>query len=221
MTVPVVTQIANHLAAHGGKFSGTENVLILAGANDVLYNFSLVGATVETPAQAVAAVTQAATELASYVNNKIIANGANYVVVMNIPDISTTPFGNGAEAVAPGSKSLLATMVNAFNGTLHAGLTDPKVLYVDLFTVSDEQIANPAIFGLTNVAATACNLNAPGNILASAVPNSGSSLVCNGTNLIPGDVSHYEFADSVHPTPYGNILLARYVATQMVTKGWL
>ena len=35
LTVPIVTQIANHLAAVGGSFSGTELVTVLAGGNDV------------------------------------------------------------------------------------------------------------------------------------------------------------------------------------------
>ena len=213
LTVPIVTQISNHLAAHGGKFSGTEVVLVLAGANDILVNFGGL-AQGETPAQAVAAVTQAATELAGYVNTKIVGNGANYVVVMNVPDISTTPFGTAAEQAAAGSRALLQTMVLTYNSTLRAGLSGNSILFVDLYTVSDEQITNPSIFGLTNVTNTACNLSAPSNPLS-------SSLTCNNSNLITGDVSHYEFADTVHPTPYGNILLARYVATQMATRGWL
>ncbi|WP_308632615.1 SGNH/GDSL hydrolase family protein [Massilia sp. YIM B02763] len=36
-TVPVVTQIANHLAKTGGKFSGTELVTVMAGGNDILF----------------------------------------------------------------------------------------------------------------------------------------------------------------------------------------
>src|SRR5471030_1748029 len=40
LTVPVVTQIANHLAAVGGKFSGTEMVIVMAGGNDALYQLS-------------------------------------------------------------------------------------------------------------------------------------------------------------------------------------
>ena len=38
---------------------------------------------------------------------------------------------------------------------------------------------------------------------------------------IAGDVSRYQYADSVHPTPYGYQLLAQYVAQQMVLQGWL
>jgi hypothetical protein len=36
MTLPVVSQVANHLAKTGGKFTGTELVTIMAGGNDVL-----------------------------------------------------------------------------------------------------------------------------------------------------------------------------------------
>jgi len=49
----------------------------------------------------------------------------------------------------------------------------------------------------------------------------GSSLVCNGSNVIAGDVSHYMFADGVHPTPFEYSLVAKYVAEQMILKGWL
>lgn len=213
LTVPVVTQIATHLGAHGGKFSGTEVVLVLAGANDILVNFSGL-ATGSTPAQVIAATAQAATDLVGYINTQIIGNGAKYVVVMNIPDVSTTPFGNLQEQTTPGAKALLLQMVTTFNATLQAGLTSPNALYVDLFTASDQQISNPAIFGLTNVTDTACNLAAQSNPLQ-------SSLTCNAGNVIAGDISHYEFADTVHPTPFGNILLARYVSVQMAAKGWL
>src|SRR5471032_1689449 len=36
LTIPMVTQVANHLAAVGGKFSGTEMVIVMGGGNDVL-----------------------------------------------------------------------------------------------------------------------------------------------------------------------------------------
>jgi outer membrane lipase/esterase len=36
MTVPVVTQIANHLKKVGGKFKGDELVIVMAGGNDAL-----------------------------------------------------------------------------------------------------------------------------------------------------------------------------------------
>lgn len=311
LTVPVVTQIANHLAVSGGKFSGTEAVFVMAGGNDVLYQLGALqagataagtaagsatfastlipllaagatnpatagvaitaavrtasgapGATTTTIVQAavgtaaaqpgnsavisaavygpmvataqtaataagakagadyaaaqgpllVASMKQAGTELVALVKNEIIAKGANYVIVNNLPDVAGTPSGLSKDA---NTKALINAMVSAFNGELSGGLSgNAKVLLVDVFKVSHDQGVNPGPYGLTNVSETACDLTAPGNIL-------GSSLVCNGTNLKAGDVSHYSYADDVHPTPFNNLLLARYVAKDMVVRGWL
>ena len=318
LTVPVVTQIANHLAVSGGKFSGTEAVFVMAGGNDVLYQLgalqagataagktagatagaqafatnltmalaagatnpataaAAIGAAVKTASAApgatsttivgaavqaaviagntavasptvygplvakaqadatvtgnaagakagadyaaaqgpllVASMKQAGTELVALVKDQIIAKGANYVIVNNLPDVAGTPSGLSKDA---NTKALINAMVSAFNGELSGGLNgNAKVLLVDVFKVSHDQGVNPGPYGLTNVSETACDLNAPGNIL-------GSSLVCNGTNLKAGDVSHYSYADDVHPTPFNNLLLARYVAKDMVVRGWL
>ncbi len=304
-TVPVVTQIANHLAKSGGKFSGTELVTVMAGGNDILFLLgdlsakataagtaagskafatSLVGqlaagatnpataaqtiglavqteaartgSTPQTivqagvvaavqagftgaPAQAsaiaakaqtdataagakagadyasanaagvVQAMTVAGTELANLVKTQIIAKGANYVLVNNLPDVASTPSGKSQSADI---QTLIKTAVDAFNAQLKAGVAgEAKVLYVDLWSVSHDQVINPGPYGLTNTSTPACGANALGT----------SSLVCNKTNTIAGDVSHYMFADDVHPTPFENALVARYVLLQMSGKGWL
>ncbi|MDN2708063.1 esterase [Janthinobacterium sp. SUN118] len=318
LTVPVVTQIANHLAVSGGKFSGTEAVFVMAGGNDVLYqlgalqagataagtkagadagakafatNLTLalaagatnpataaasIGAAVQTastapgatPTTIVAAAVQAAViagntavaapavygplvakaqadatvtgnaagakagadyaaaqgpalvasmalagkELVALVKDQVIAKGANYVVVNNLPDVAGTPSGLSKDA---NTKALINAMVSAYNSELSTGLNgNAKVLLVDVFAVSHDQGVNPGPYGLTNVSETACDLTPAKNIL-------GSSLVCNGTNLKSGDVSHYAYADDVHPTPFNNLLLARFVAKEMVVRGWL
>jgi len=239
LTVPIVTQMQNHLTAHGGAYTGNEVVFILAGGNDAIFNTELYLGSVQTAAAqggtaaaqaeaaiagpaAVQAMAVAANQLVGYINTLVLANGAKYVVVLNLPDLSTTPFASVVEAALPGTQSLVNTMVTTYNSQLQAGLTNPDVLYVDVHAVSANQIANPAAYSLTNVTDTACNLNYPANPLATqSSPDSGTSLVCNANNVIAGDISHYEFADLVHPTPYGNILLARYVASQMAIKGWL
>ena len=72
LTVPVVTQIANHLAVSGGKFSGTEAVFVMAGGNDVLYQLGVLQAGATAAGQAAGAtagaqafVTNLATALAA------------------------------------------------------------------------------------------------------------------------------------------------------------
>lgn len=161
----------------------------------------------------VTAMATAGTELVALVKTQLVANGANYVVVNNLPDVATTPAGRAKDA---STQALINAMVSAFNTALNTGLSgEAKVLIVDVFAVSHDQATNPAPYGLTNVADTACNLtDTTKNPL-------GSSLTCNASNLISGDVSHYSFADDVHPTPYNNLLLARYVSKALVTKGWL
>ena len=298
-TVPVVTQIANHLAKSGGKFSGTELVMVTAGGNDVLEQLNelkaaatsaggtalitslvqqlapgatnpltaqqaiaaaataealkgstpevIIGAAIRAAAIAgnTAAAANAATigatagaaataaglkyssdhaaelvkslgvagaELAAMVKTQILGKGANYVVVNNLPDVSIAP---AVLAETADTQKLVATMVATFNQQLKAGLgDDAKLLYVDLATVSHDQAINPAPYGLTVTNKTACDLSAAKNPLA-------SSLVCNKNNLISGDVSHYMFADGVHPTPFEYALIARYILLQMSGKGWL
>lgn len=215
LTVPVTTQIQTHLMRNGGTFNGTEIVFVQAGGNDVFFQLRLVGGGLSA-ADAVAALAAAGSELADAVNASITAKGAKYVTVANLPDISLTPFATGAEFVAPGTKALISAMVQAFNAQLKRGLADnASALYVDAYTVSRDQNAHPAQYDLTNVTTPACDLSNPAtNPLA-------SSLICTAANLIPGAVDNYQYADTVHPTPYGYQLLAQLVSLEMAKRGWL
>lgn len=228
LTVPIVTQIANHLATVNGAFSGTELVTMAAGANDVFINLATItptvtalvgnGMNVTTATQtastaAVTAMGTAGAELAAYIKSQIVGKGAKYVAVVNVPDVSKTPFAYAQDAPTQG---LINLMVSTFNSQLQSGLTGVSgVRIVDAYADNRNQAANPASYSLTNVTAPACNLTAPS-------PNAlGSSLVCNTTNVIAGDTSHYLFADMVHPTPYGYKLFAQLVSKELVLAGWL
>lgn len=153
---------------------------------------------------AVTAMGMAGAELAGIVKSMIVANGANHVVVNNLPDLGGSPAGKAQDA---STQALINTMVATFNQQLKAGLgSDPKILYVDLYATSHDQIVNPGPYGLTNTSTPACT-----------VP----SLICTSKTLVAGDVSRYMFADSTLPTPFENALIAQYVAQQMIVKGWL
>lgn len=219
LTVPVVTQIATHLAAISNKFSGNELVLVMAGANDVFTQAAYVAASAVSPASAVAAMQTAANELAADVNTQLIANGAKYVVVANVPDIAGTPEGTLA---GPTNAGFMDVLVQAFNAQLKAALPDSaNVLNVDAYSASKDEVLNPGKYLLTNVTGTACNLSYGVNALATLTAP-GSSLVCNAGNLNTGvlPTDHYLFADLVHPTPYGHSLFAMYVLQAMTNKGW-
>ena len=218
LTDPVINQINRHLASTAaGSFSGTELVTMLAGGNDVFLNLATFAATVGAGGDAtvaggaaVTAMGTAGAELAGYIKALIVAKGAKRVVVVTLPDVSQTPLGYSQPASVQG---LINTMVTTFNSQLTSGLAGTSgVLIVDAYTQGRLQTASPVQYGVTNTTVPACDLTK--TVFA-------SSLVCSAATLIAGDVSHYAFADSVHPTPYTYRLLAQYVTDQMLKAGWL
>jgi phospholipase/lecithinase/hemolysin len=165
---------------------------------------------------AVGGMVTAANELVASVKG-MVAKGATHIVVVNVPDVSQTPMAMAQDA---SSRALVLAMTTAFNQTLQAGLAGTQgVLFVDAFSENQRQLANPGHYALTNIKDMACDLSK--SLVNPADPTTGSSLVCNPSKVIAGDISHYMFADTVHPTPYGHKLLAQYVSKALVTAGWL
>lgn len=174
--------------------------------------------TASTPAQiqqaaastAVSKMALAGKQLAGLVKANIVGNGAKYVLVLNIPNVSKSPL---MASYDPSTIALVDSMTQAFNNALQAGLAGTAgVKFGDIYATNTDQIANPAQYGLSNVKDTACNLS---------VNTLKSSLVCNTNNVIAGDVSRYLFADQVHPTPYGQKLISQDAAKYLTAAGWL
>ena len=161
---------------------------------------------------AVAGMGAAGAELAGLVKSQVLAKGARYVIVVNLPDVAQTP---DAASESADTKALLTAMVTTFNSQLQSGLSGTGALYVDAYTQGHDQYANPSKYGITNVSTPACSKTSPAN------PLQGSSITCTAASTIAGDTSGYYFADTVHPTPLGYSLLAAYVTAQMRAAGWL
>ncbi|MBK7052994.1 MAG: SGNH/GDSL hydrolase family protein [Rhodoferax sp.] len=215
VTAAVPAQIAADIAAGTCDPANAQTTCVTAAVAKLTptVGAQAAGAYVQTNAPAaVGAMATAGAELAALVNTQILAKGAKAITVINVPDMAKTPFALSQSAA---TQALIDQMVTTFNSQLKAKLsTSSAVLYVDAYAVSQAQFANPAYYGLTNVTLPACDLTPLKNVL-------GSSLVCNKGNLIPGVVTNYQFADAVHPTPYGHSLLAYAVAMAMHKKGWL
>jgi outer membrane lipase/esterase len=218
LTVPLVTQINNHLAAHGNAFGSNEVVFVMAGANDVFYQLALVGTAQTTGQAALGAMVTAATELVNDVNTLILQKGATHVTVVNVPDIATTP---KAKALSVGSQVFVGQLVSTFNTTLKAELdklpNQANILYVDANTASHLETTKPGDYGLSNVTVPACGAN----LLSSSLGCKASNLITDATTNLQVKINdHYLFADDVHPTPYGHNLFAQYVLQAMTAKGW-
>lgn len=234
LTDPVVNQIGRHLDAAGGTFAADDLVTVMAGGNDLFMTIPFVfqgtlaatGDLDQAKAAANAAMAAAGTQLAGYVKDLIVAKGAQRVVVVNLPDVSSTPAflgadaDNGTEADDFVTRALVLGLVQSFNGALATGLKDTgdHVLQVDAFTVGQDQTAHPTQYGLTNVTTPACDIGPTGAL--AALP---TSLVCTDSTLVvpAAQAATFQYADGVHPTPYGYKLLSQLVTQEMAKKGWL
>jgi phospholipase/lecithinase/hemolysin len=246
LTVPVVTQIANHLARFG-SFKDSDLILVYAGNNDVFAQFGTFAATAgQVKAQAAAGqitadqanqllfnaqttaqtgMKQAALELAGYVRSQILGKGGKYVAVMTLSDIADTPFGNSPQ-VAP-ARQVLSDLSSIFNLWLREGLTGAPVQIIDTFALSKEVYANPAKYGIANNTVPACDAAAISAITSARVTD-GSSLFCNSTVGAPyyglragANVTTWQFADSVHPTTGGHKMISDVFAAQLRAFGWI
>jgi outer membrane lipase/esterase len=200
-------------AAVGG--AGAAGAAVAAGWSPQVQAAVAAGGAAATDAAinaALAGMAQAGAELANLVKTQLLGKGARFVVVVNVPDVSQSPFGLSLDT---STRSLLNTLVTTFNGQLQAGLRGADVLLVDAYTQGRLQTATPSQFGITNVTTPACSTTSPNN------PLQGSSLACTSASTIEADVSGFLYADTVHATPLGYRLIANHVTAQMHAAGWL
>ena len=226
LTVPVQQQITNYLNSHSGTFNSDQLVTVFAGGNDLFIDVATFQATVAAGVDQTTAATAAVTamgtagaQLAAYVNTMILAKGATHVVVVNLPDVSLTPY---AIASGPAAQALVKQMTVAFNTQLQAGLTaSDSLVFVDAFAASEDQAAHPAQYGLSNVTSPACDLTVVSSSLICTKASLISALAPSPATAPATAANGYEYADSVHPTPFGYSLLATLVAENLALKGWL
>ncbi|HSC65772.1 MAG TPA: SGNH/GDSL hydrolase family protein [Caldimonas sp.] len=245
LTVPVVTQITNHLARFG-SFKNSDLVLVYAGNNDVFIDLPIYAfvdeqvqgqvASGELTAAAAAAqlaaarsaveadVTAAATDLADAVKTMTLGRGGRYVAVMTLVDIADTPFGNAQPAPW---RAELTNLSVVFNAALRSGLKDAPVQIIDSFALSKEMYADPAKFGFVDHTTPACD-SARISVITGGAVDDGSSLFCNGTpgapynGLVAGaDTITWQFADDVHPTTGGHRAIAAAFTAQLRSFGWI
>ena len=123
-------------------------------------------------------------------------NGANYILVPNIPDIGLTPAVIAQGQIAQAQSTAIANLYNQsmLNG---ASATGANIIPLDTFSLLQQVSKNPSAYGFTNVTAPACN--------------SSSSLLCGTSNLVtPNANNSYFFADGIHPTGRAHQLIADY-----------
>ena len=134
---------------------------------------------------------------------KLHDNGANYIVVPNIPDVGLTPNFVGTPLATFGTG-----LVNQYNEALYSGVknTGANVIPLDTFSLVQQVAANPTAYGFSNVTDKACK--------------NTSSVECGRADLDkPGAENSYFFADGVHPTGRAHRMIADYANAVVTAPG--
>lgn len=195
VNVPVAsvnTQVTGYLA--NKKVDPNGMYVVWGGANDLL-------AAAANPANAINTISSAAGSQVAAIK-ALKDNGANYILVPNIPDIGLTPTAIAAGAGFQSSGTMLA---NLYNQTMYSGAvaTGANIIPLDTFSLLQQVAANPKAYGFTNMTQKACNTS--------------SSLLCGSSNLVvPGANESYFFADGIHPSGRAHQMIADY-ASAIVT----
>jgi outer membrane lipase/esterase len=168
------------------------------------------------------------------INAGVLAKGATRVVVLNMPGVTNTPrFGlvlgsiaaaNGGGAAgqqaATAAKGLFDTWAKTFNDRLASKVAgNAAIALVDFFTAFNDQVTNPAQYGLTNVTTPACPITGqgPDGLPTYTFPTCTSAALDASTPTWKS----YGFSDGFHPTPAGHQLLAQLISVELAKKGWL
>ncbi len=241
LTVPVKTQIANHLATFG-SFKDSDLILVSAGFNEVFvqvekyYVPAVLDASdklkngnitedafknrvfsAQTDAQL--AMKTAALDLADLIRTQILAKGGKYVAVTTLIDMALTP---EAMLLPAGIRPILTTLPETFELWLRESLNGQAVQVLDFHSVFADIMRNPAGYGFANISAPACD---PAKMPAAA---KGSALFCNTTPGAPynalaagADVNTWFFADLNHPSTGGYKAFSDAGLKQLKSFGWL
>jgi phospholipase/lecithinase/hemolysin len=156
------------------------------GGNDLFTIFTLDAG---NPTQAAADATAVLGNIGLFISD-LAADGAHSFSVLNVPDLGLTP---RVQALGPTVAAEVSAFTGAFDAALQTTLgslaqSDGLDLHlVDAFALVDQAVADPALFGLTNVTDPCLP---PNSLTPCGTPN------------------QYLFWDDDHPTETGHSVLA-------------
>ena len=195
VTLPGIRSEINTFTGSGGTFQPSALVVHFGGANDYFAFLDTTPTLAQVPGE-VAVVTG---NIQSNIQ-ALVAAGAKTIVVPNVPDLGITPayLGTPLAGVASAVSAQHAAALNAQMGGLARQL-GVNIFVVDFATGLKHILANPALFGFTNVT-DAC-VTSTTNFPPYLTP--GTPCANPGQHL---------FWDDVHPTEAGHRILAQFAA---------
>ena len=161
--------------------------------------------------------TQQATDVTDAVNNEmsaiseLVKDGAQHMLVVDLPDLGKTPevmtgAADGSNSPSASLDALASNLAASYNAQLNADLytflqTHSLDLHIlDTYSIIDNAVTNPSAYGLSNVTTPVWS----GNFTSSG----SGSLVATGQAA----QDQYLFFDHVHPTETGHTVIAAAAA---------
>lgn len=196
-----VADIAGQVSAVG-SFGGKDLVTLLAGSNDVLAQYALLGTSVngvvQTETTLTATVEGLGETLAGQVNR--VADAGGKILISTVPDLGLTPFALSEDTLNPGRAALLSRLTKRFNAKLRINIiNDGRRIGLLLTDEMVQAVAkNPAGNGFVNVTQAACDA-----ALAPSVTACTTATVSTGA-----DAATYLWANDRLLSPGGHRLLA-------------
>jgi phospholipase/lecithinase/hemolysin len=173
-------QVNQYVSSHNG--TATTLYVVFAGANDLLdgqTNMSVPVGSLQTSM------------------DKLYTDGARQFLVINLPPLGYTPRYNGSQTTittyntrSQQYNAALATMLMSFTSA-HPTIA---LSQLDVYSLVSDARANPQLFGLTNVT-------------ASAAPGLSPGASSYDTSQIAPNPNQYLFWDDLHPTAGVHLIL--------------
>ena len=194
-------QFQQYTAVNGTVASGTALFTVAIGVNDLQ---EAVNAGANSTAL-MATATQAVTDTMSVVA-QLLAMGARHIIVTTPPDVTRTP---SSANMSPPQLAALAAGLRTFVSTLNAQVAalqlpaGAKVSVLDIYTLLDSVIAQPASMGFTNVnnACLTYMAGPPATLMQCATSKAGQD--------------QYLWWDIKHPTEHGHQAIAAQALLQL------
>ncbi len=190
------------------SFAADDVVTVNGGVSDMLVQGQALIAGTLSAADFNTNVKQAGLDLGTQVR-RLVAAGAQHVVVTGVYNMSKSPWG-----VASGQAAVLSAGSISFNTALLTSVVDlgANVLYVDSAYYVNLMVNLPAAYGLTNSTVAACTSVDAGPGIGIGANQVNSSL-CTATTVTAGiDYSTYAFADNVYLAPTAGRAFGDYAA---------
>ncbi len=202
---PSIHQQVNHYLQQEASVDKSKTLAILwGGANDIIVSLSA-----SDPSTAVISAAKNAADNINDYAQLLIKGGLGRVIVINLPDLSQTPFAQKQKSTEPNLPSLLNAASTAFNQELALGLSTRVELF-DIQALLDTILKDKAVMiagkeiRFDNVTDSNCAYDSKKGIA------SISALTCKPP--MRANPKSYLFEDSIHPTDAGHRVIAGKLA---------